>query len=152
MAMALAARSRRFGYSATVAALPFPVPSGRQRMRHRTDDCAGRRARVVDFEDWRERARSFVHSAHAPATFRLTEQGEPRGSRPFASCLDSIVLGRSPLLGRFFEPGTTPDQSRVAVLTHGFWRSNSRAFKGSRSRFCLMVNRMKLSVSCRLWD
>ena len=79
-----------------------------------------------NFEDWRERARSFAAlAAYSPFDARLTGRGDPRqleGLRVTPHM--EAVLGVAPVVGRAFDArdystGSAP----VAILTYGFWRS-----------------------------
>jgi putative ABC transport system permease protein len=79
-----------------------------------------------NFEDWRDRARSFAAlAAHTPFDARLTGRGDPRvldGVR-VTQHLDT-VLGIQPVLGRMFDVSDySPGSAPVAILTYSFWRS-----------------------------
>ena len=79
-----------------------------------------------NFEDWRERSRSFAAlAAYTAFDARLTGRGDPReleGLRVTRQ-LDG-VLGVTPVLGRVFDAGDySTGSAPVAILTYGFWRS-----------------------------
>jgi predicted permease len=86
-----------------------------------------------NFEDWRERARSFkALSAYSPLEYRLTGRGEPREVDGVRVAPDfDLVLGIQPFLGRVFQRADYSEGSApVVVLTHAFWQSE---FAGSAS-------------------
>jgi putative ABC transport system permease protein len=148
MAMALAAAlvAFRIIHATILRPLPFPGPDRVVNVRV-TGPTISRDVHASsrpDFEDWRERGQSFAQlSAHAPATFRLTERGEPREIEAVRVMPGfDRVLGRSPLMGRFFEPGDyAAPEARVAVLTHSFWRSEFAGDPTSIGRTLLLDGR-----------
>ncbi|MBO0722938.1 MAG: ABC transporter permease, partial [Blastocatellia bacterium] len=80
--------------------------------------------------EWKEQSKSFVDIAIARAglNFNLTGDGLPervRGARVSANL--AYVLGMSPRLGRAFTEEETRTNSRVVVLSDGFWQ---RRFAG----------------------
>jgi putative ABC transport system permease protein len=78
-----------------------------------------------DFEDWRERARSFERMAvFFDLNPTLTGRGEPETLSAARVSGDFFAtLGGRPLLGRAVGPADDrPQASRIAVLSHGAWR------------------------------
>ena len=81
-------------------------------------------ASAADFQDWRDRARSFQGmAAFTGAAFHLT------GNRPEKVIGMSVtsaffsILGVAPALGRGFVAGEDqPRANRVVVLSDGLWR------------------------------
>jgi putative ABC transport system permease protein len=86
-----------------------------------------------DFEDWRERARSFERMAvFVDLNPTLTGRGEPE-TLPVARVGGDFftTLGGRPLLGRTVGPSDDRSQaSRIAVLSHGAWRRRYGANPG----------------------
>jgi predicted permease len=130
MTIAFAAVLSAFSIINTVLLRPLPFPSPDRIVSvWTTGPTVPRTIRSSDrpnFEDWRERARSFAAlAAYSPFDARLTGRGDPReleGLRVTQQM--EAVLGVGPVLGRAFEPrdysrGSAP----VAILTYGFWRS-----------------------------
>ncbi|HEY6931384.1 MAG TPA: ABC transporter permease, partial [Thermoanaerobaculia bacterium] len=78
-----------------------------------------------DFEDWRERARSFQRMAvFLDLNPTLTGRGEPQTLQVARVSGDFFAtLGGRPLFGRAVGPADDrPQASRIAVLSHGAWR------------------------------
>ncbi|HYC31279.1 MAG TPA: ABC transporter permease, partial [Gemmatimonadales bacterium] len=89
-------------------------------------------ASLPDFLDWRRQARSFSGlAAWANTQFNLSGSGEPqvvRGALVTANYFR--VLGTPVAVGRgFVDAEERQSESRVAVLSHGFWQ---REFGGRR--------------------
>jgi predicted permease len=108
--------------------LPFPSPDRIVSMwtTGPTIPPAVRSSSRPNFEDWRERARSFAAmAAFTPFDGRLTGRGDPRhfeGLR-VTQHMDT-VLGVAPVLGRVFDSSDfSTGAAPVAILTHGFWRA-----------------------------
>ena len=87
-----------------------------------------------NFLDWRAQNRSFERlAAQTGAGFTLTSGGDAEIVRGIAATADLLpVLGIAPSLGRNFRADEDrPDgNTRVTVLTHGFWQ---RRFAGQPS-------------------
>jgi len=80
----------------------------------------------ASFAAWQEHATSFAGlAAWSILTTNLTGAGDPVRLEAIAASADLLpVLGVSPRLGRNFTPEETrPGADAVALISHGFWRS-----------------------------
>ena len=105
--------------------LPYPAPERLLLLpaQHRPN-AMGAEVSLANFLDWRRESRSFEHlGAWAPASFDMTAGSPERvqGARITPAGLQA--LGMKPLLGRLFLPDEEGPESRVALLSYGFWRS-----------------------------
>jgi putative ABC transport system permease protein len=107
--------------------LPYRDP---ERLVHlwetRTDQqFAQREASYPDFQDWKQRNRAYEDLAGYNGTnFTLTGLGGPTRLSAVRVTTNMLsFLGVQPLLGRDFLPAEEAlDESRVAIITHGFWK------------------------------
>jgi predicted permease len=110
--------------------LPFPSPERIMEVRV-TGPTVARGIRASsrpNFEDWRERTRSFDALAaygYPEAPLRLTGRGEPRELDAVRVTIDwPRVFGLTAASGRLFtERDFGNGAAPVVVLTHAFWRS-----------------------------
>ncbi len=105
--------------------LPYPAPERLLLLpaQHRPNDM-GAEVSLANFLDWRRQSRSFEDlGAWAPASFDLAAGRAERVSGARITPAGLRALGMKPLLGRLFLPDEEGPESRVALLSYGFWRS-----------------------------
>ena len=106
--------------------LPYPEPDRLMLVWERDDDGARSNTSFATFSDLSRRATSLAGAA-AIGTWMptISEGGDPErlsGERVSSSYFE--VLGVRPAIGRTFRPEEdAPDVNRVALISHGLWRT-----------------------------
>jgi putative ABC transport system permease protein len=117
------------GYAFLIRGLPYPE-SGRLVTLWLTNTAAAAanvsrfNANAGNWIDWRAQSQSFqdIALAKVGTSFNLTGDGEPeRVLGALASWNLADVLGVQPLRGRMFSEEETRRDSRVALISYGFW-------------------------------
>jgi predicted permease len=128
LAIASGAALAAFAIVESVVLRPLPFPSAGRivsiRVTGPTLPPAVWSSSLLNFRDWRARARAFaVMSAYTEVPMRLTGLGEPRQIEGIRVAEDfEAVFGLQPALGRFFAAGEFVEGAhRSVVLSHGFW-------------------------------
>lgn len=86
---------------------------------------------LIDFLDWRDRARSFTElAAMQPTEVAITGSGVPEQVEAGIISANLFhVLGVRPYAGRFFSVQEEVENSHVVILSHGLWL---RRFGGAK--------------------
>ncbi|MCA1627989.1 MAG: ABC transporter permease [Acidobacteria bacterium] len=102
-----------------------------------------------NFVDWREQNQVFAGvAAYDDRSFALTGGGEPEQlSGAIVSDNTFEILGVKPMLGRTFRPEEDgPDQSDVAILSHGLWERRFGANSGIIGQSIVVNNRARTVI------
>ncbi|MEO8189583.1 MAG: ABC transporter permease [Acidobacteriota bacterium] len=111
--------------AALLRRLPYPEPDRLLLLpaQHQPEDM-GAEVSLANFLDWRRESRSFAQlGAWAPASFDFTAGSAERVQGARITPAGLAAPGIEPLLGRTFLPEEEGPDSRVAVVSFGFWRS-----------------------------
>jgi putative ABC transport system permease protein len=128
VALAVALAASRIIYDVVLRPLPLPSPHEivNVRVTGPTLSRAVRASSFPDFEDWRAGAQwASALSAWTPATYRMTERGEPREIPAVRVAPDfDRVFGLRVLYGRSFQSGDfSSERPQVVILAHDFWKT-----------------------------
>jgi predicted permease len=136
LALGIAVNTIVFSLVNALALRPMPVPAASRVVRLYPIDAAGRRPNLFSLPDYADFWQSAVPSlfdtlaAYIPADLTAGRSSldrsvlEPRATLGYvvsASYFD--LTGMRPALGRFFQEADNRAGTRMAVLSHGFWRS-----------------------------
>jgi putative ABC transport system permease protein len=107
--------------------LPYPAPDRIVMLpgAHQPEEM-GEEISPGNFLDWRRQTRSFAQlGVWAPGTLNLMQDGRPERLRAAQVTPGALAaIGTKPLLGRLFLPEEEREDSRLAILSHAFWRSH----------------------------
>ncbi|HEU4563113.1 MAG TPA: ABC transporter permease [Gemmatimonadaceae bacterium] len=87
---------------------------------------------LPDFRDWRDQGRSFTDvAALANSSFSVSGEGEPeRVDAAYVTANFFHTLGVPLARGRAFTPQEEVENSRVVIVSHGFWQRRLGARPG----------------------
>lgn len=129
LALGIGANTAIFSVVNAVLLQPLPYADPDRLMMlpatHKPNDM-GIEVATANFLDWRRENRSFEKlGAYASASLNLTGGETPERVEAAVVTPDVLAaLGVEPMLGRIFHPDEEKEDSRLAILSYGLWRSH----------------------------